>query len=59
MPWSASDAPAHTHAADTPQLRELWAKVANERLAAGDDDGAAIRQANAVVNHTKNRKRLI
>lgn len=49
MPWSPDDAPQHTAKAATPKLRELWAKVANERLEAGDSDAAAIRQANAVI----------
>ena len=49
MPWVAGDAEAHTKRANTPQLQELWAKVANERLAAGDSDAEAIRKANAVI----------
>ena len=32
MPWTPADAENHTHKADTPQLKELWAKVANESL---------------------------
>lgn len=49
MPWTATDAPRHTARADTPELRDLWARVANERLEAGVGDAAAIREANAVV----------
>lgn len=57
MPWSAADADKHTHAANTPRLRVLWAKVANERLEAGADDATAIREANAAVNAARGRGR--
>jgi hypothetical protein len=46
---TASDAEKHTHKATTPELRELWAKVANERLEKTGDEGRAIREANSVV----------
>jgi hypothetical protein len=49
MPWSASDAEAHTKQADTPRLKRLWARVANAALWRGDSEGSAIRQANAIV----------
>lgn len=49
MPWVPSDAPQHTHRANTPRLQELWAKVANESLGRGDPEAVAIRKANAVV----------
>lgn len=49
MPWQPSDAPLHTHKADTPARAKLWAKIANERLAAGDSEASAIAQANAVI----------
>jgi hypothetical protein len=49
MPWTANDAETHTHKATTPELRDLWAKVANERLEKTGDEGRAIREANAVV----------
>jgi hypothetical protein len=41
----------HTHKATTPDLKELWAKVANERLESTCDQAPAraIREANAVV----------
>ena len=32
MPWTANDAESHTHKATTSELKELWAKVANESL---------------------------
>lgn len=49
MPWTADDAPTHTHKATTAHLRELWAKVANECLERTGNEGRAIREANAVV----------
>jgi hypothetical protein len=49
MPWTPDDAERHTHKAITPNLKELWAKVANERLGSTGDEGLAIREANAVV----------
>jgi hypothetical protein len=51
MPWMPNDAEKHTHKAVTPELRELWAKVANERLEKTGDEGRAIREANSVVAH--------
>jgi hypothetical protein len=35
--------------ATTPDLKELWAKVANERLESTGDEARAIREANAVI----------
>jgi hypothetical protein len=49
MPWSANDAERHTHKATTWELKELWAKIANECLERTGDEGRAIREANAVV----------
>jgi hypothetical protein len=49
MPWTPTDAERHTLKATTPTLRQLWAKVANERLEKTGDEGRAIREANAVV----------
>jgi hypothetical protein len=49
MPWTADDAKRHTHKATTPELKELWAKVANESLERDGDEGRAIREANAVI----------
>jgi hypothetical protein len=50
MPWTANDAEKHTHKATTPELKELWAKVATERLEKTGDEGRAIREANSVVS---------
>jgi hypothetical protein len=49
MPWTSNDAERHTHKATTSDLKELWAKVANESLERTGDEGRAIREANAVV----------
>lgn len=57
MPWSPQDAPRHSKAANTPKLRELWARVANERLDAGDGDAIAIKEANAAVNRARGKGR--
>ena len=53
MPWTANDAEKHTHKAKTPELKELWAKVANERLEKTGNEGRAIREANSVVSRQK------
>lgn len=53
MPWTSGDAGRHTHKADTRELQELWAKVANETLERTGDEARAIREANAVVARRK------
>jgi hypothetical protein len=49
MPWTSNDAERHTHTATTSELKELWARVANESLERTGDEGRAVREANAVV----------
>jgi hypothetical protein len=49
MPWTPDDAQRHTHKATTQELKELWAKVANECLERTGNEGRAIREANAVI----------
>jgi uncharacterized protein YdaT len=49
MPWDAKDAKRHTKAASSPKKQRQWSKVANAALKRGQDEGMAIRQANAVV----------
>jgi hypothetical protein len=49
MPWTSDDAERHTHKATTPELKELWTKIANESLERTGDEGRAIREANAVI----------
>jgi hypothetical protein len=50
MPWTPNDAERHTHKATTSELKELWAKVANEGLEKTGDEARAIREANSVVS---------
>jgi hypothetical protein len=49
MPWTPNDAERHTRKATTSDLKELWAKIANEALERTGNEGRAIREANAVV----------
>jgi hypothetical protein len=49
MPWTPDEAERHTHKATTLELKELWAKVANESLERTGDEGRAIREANAMI----------
>lgn len=57
MPWAPSDAERHTKAASTAQLRELWARVANDELARHGDEARAIRAADAAVKRASERPR--
>ena len=50
MPWTAADSSSKTKKANTPKKKEVWEKVANERLSATGDDATAIREANAVID---------
>lgn len=50
MPWTAKDAQRHTEKANTPQLQAIWAAVANKILKQTNDEGEAIRLANAAVS---------
>jgi hypothetical protein len=47
--WPNATVFVNTHKATTTELKELWAKVANESLERSGDEGRAIREANAVV----------
>ena len=47
MPWIRMKPKRHTLKARTTELKELWAKVANENLERDGDEGRAIREANA------------
>ncbi len=49
MPWAPDEAERHTHKATTHGLKQLWAKIANERLKHTGDEARAIREANAVI----------
>jgi hypothetical protein len=54
MPWTTNDAEKHTHKA-TLELKELWARGANERLEHTGDEARAIREANAVIARQADR----
>ena len=56
MPWSPGDAPKHTKKASTPAKKKQWAAVADASLSRGQSEGAAIRQANAVVAKSVSKK---
>jgi hypothetical protein len=49
MPWTPNEAERHTRKATTQELKELWAKIANECLERTGDEGRAVREANAVI----------
>jgi len=50
MPWKPKDAARHTKAANTPEKRKRWARIANSILKeSGGDEGKAIRLANVAV----------
>lgn len=59
MPWEPSDARRHTQKADTEQLRQEWASVANGVLKDTGDEGRAVRIANAHVarKHAARKKK--
>lgn len=59
MPWTDAEAPQHTKAATSSKLRRLWARVANDVLKRTGDEGQAVREANAAVERTKRRTRII
>lgn len=52
-PYFARSAYRHTHKANTPAKKKLWAKVANRN--AGKGESRAIRIANFVVKKGKRR----
>lgn len=49
MPWTPDDAERHTRKATTWELKELWARIANDCLERTGNEGRAIREANAVI----------
>jgi len=52
MSWTPDDAERHTRKATTEELKQLWAKVANESLERTGDEGRAIREAIVVAAAT-------
>jgi CRISPR-associated endonuclease Cas1 len=58
--WTPADAALYSKlAARRPELRDLWAEVANAALDRGDSEASAIRQANAAVRRERDRVRHI
>lgn len=55
MPWDSSDAQSYTRKANTPKKRRQFSHVANSAMSRGDDEGSAIRQANAAVKRNTGR----
>ena len=55
MPWTPKDATRHTKKAKSPKAKRQWAHVADSVLAKGGSEGAAIRQANAVVKRRRKK----
>ncbi|MCE5309621.1 MAG: hypothetical protein LLG20_18460 [Acidobacteriales bacterium] len=47
MPWTAAEAAAKTHKANTPAKRKAWAAQANAILARTGDEAMAIKIANS------------
>jgi len=50
MPWKPSDASSKTRKAKSPIAKRQWRDVANSVLAKTQDEGRAIREANAVIS---------
>lgn len=59
MPWKADDAKRHTKKADTKKKQRMWAKVANSALSHGATEGSAVRQANAAVKKSTDKKKKV
>lgn len=59
MPWSASDASAKTRKANTPKKRRQWAHVADTVLAKTQNEGRAVREANAVVARKRKGSKIV
>jgi hypothetical protein len=74
MPWTPSDAAAHTKKATTPKAQRQWSEVANSVLQATGDEGRAVREANGVAmkqdiakyrgkaseaSHTRPKRRIV
>ncbi len=56
MPWGPARAREFTREANTKRRKEAWSKVANQSLAEGKSEGAAIRIANAAVKNVGARR---
>ena len=56
MPWTVEDVDKHHRGLNAAEKRR-WIAVANQQLAEHGDEGRAIGEANAMVNHQRNRTR--
>lgn len=56
MPWTPGDATRFTKKAKSKTAKKQFAAVANSALKRGQSEGAAIRQANAVVARRGKKK---
>jgi hypothetical protein len=56
IPWEPEDAPRHTHKADRPDLRRIWAEAANRILSETGDEGRAVRIANGIIARIRRRE---
>jgi hypothetical protein len=55
MPWQPPDASKKTRKARSPKAKRVWAAVADAVLAKTNDEGRAIREANAVIKRRKKK----
>lgn len=56
MPWTPADAKGHTKKATSPKLQRQWSDVANSVLKSTKDEARAIREANAAVAKSADKK---
>lgn len=55
MPWEPKDAERHIRKARSAKAKRQWSEIADNALGRGESEGAAIRQANAVVGRRKRK----
>lgn len=53
MPWTKDNAKAKTKKARSPKAKRVWAAVADAVLAKTNDEGRAIREANAMIKRRR------
>lgn len=57
MPWTPKDSARHTKKAKAPVARRQWAEVADSVLAKTNNEGRAVREANAVVKRRTSQRK--
>lgn len=57
MPWAPDDATRFTKKAKTPARKQLWADVANSTLQRTENEGLAVREANAALRDRHNEEK--